>query len=386
MEALLKQLAPQVLGVVVRKYRDFAACEDAVQEALLAAAQQWPRDGTPAHPKGWLVRVAAWKMTDRVRGEVARKRREEQVVSLVPAGMAEIEIDGVGDDTLAMLFACCHPALSTPSQIALTLRAVGGLTTAEIARAFLVPEATMAQRISRAKASVADAGIEMPEAAERAQRMVAVLHVLYLIFNQGYTDQRTDLATEAIRLTRAVRRLLPDDLDVAGLLALMLLTDARRGARGQDQLIPLDEQDRSRWDRALIAEGTALVADAMPAGGAYAIQAAIAALHDEAPSHAATDWPQIAALYGVLEAREPGPLVTLSRAIAVAMVDGPAAGLALLDRLGDVGYRGTAARGHLLALAGDLDGARACFRAAAAKTTSTVERDFLLRKASSTPG
>jgi predicted RNA polymerase sigma factor len=285
-----------------------------------------------------------------------------------------------------MLFACCHPALSTASAIALTLRAAGGLTTAEIARAFLVPEATMAQRISRAKHAIATSNVplEMPESAERAARLVAVMHVLYLIFNEGYTDRRGDLATEALRLVR----LLPDEPEVAGLRALMLLTDARRDARtGPDgELVPLAEQDRARWDAAQIAEGIALVSATLPRGeiGAYQIQAAIAACHDEAARVEDTDWPQILALYEVLEAIEPGPMVTLNRAIALAMVRGPTAGLALvapLDAELAHSHRLDAVRGHLLEQAGDIAGAIACYRRAAARTTSTAERDYLALKA-----
>jgi RNA polymerase sigma factor (sigma-70 family) len=399
MQALLRELAPQVLGAIVRRYRDFAAAEDAVQDALIAAATQWPRDGMPDHPRAWLIRVAAWRMTDHVRGEAARKRREQVVVSLVPAEMQLVDADALPevDDTLVLLFTCCHPALSPGSAIALTLRAVAGLTTAEIARAFLVPEATMAQRISRAKATIAGSGVpfEVPDAAERAARLAAVLHVLYLIFNEGYTDQRADLATEAIRLTRALFALTPDDAEVAGLLALMLLTDARRLARsGPDgELVPLTEQDRARWDRAQIAEGVALVCQALPRApaGAYCVQAAIAACHDEAARVEDTDWPQILALYDVLERLEPNPMVSLNRAVAVAMVHGPAAGLTILDALAADervrrNHRLDAVRGHLLERAGDRAGAIACFERAAARTTSVPERNYLALKAAALRG
>ncbi len=388
MDALLRELAPQVLGAIVRRYHDFAASEDAVQEALIAAATQWPKGGMPDNPRGWLIRVAAWRMTDHVRREVARRRREEVVVSLVPAEMQAIDVDAVPDDTLELLYTCCHPALSTASAIALTLRAVGGLTTAEIARAFLVPEATMAQRISRAKQTIATSGVPLavPEPAER--RLVAVMHVLYLVFNEGYTDQRTDLAAEAIRLVRIVHAHRPDEPEVAGLLALMLLTDARRAARtGPDgELIPLDEQDRSRWDAAQIAEGLALVAATLPRGriGAYQIQAAIAACHDEAPRADDTDWPQILALYEVLARIEDNPMATLNRAIAAAMVHGPAAGLAMLAPLEDSlahSHRLDAVRAHLLERAGDTAGAIAGYRRAAARTTSIAERNYLAMKA-----
>ena len=399
-EELLRELAPQVLGAVIRRFRDFAASEDAVQQALLAAAQRWPGDGVPEDPRAWLIRVASRRMIDHVRAEVARRRREELVVSLVPAEDQLVlpEEGGERDDTLTLLFMCCHPALSPSSAIALTLRAVGGLTTAEIARAFLVPEATMAQRISRAKQSIRASGapFELPTAEDAATRLAAVLHVLYLIFSEGYTASsgaeltRSDLSSEALRLTRLLHRLLPDDGEVAGMLALMLLTDARRAARTgpAGELIPLDEQDRSRWDAAAIAEGVALISATLPRGavGAYQLQAAIAAVHDEAASAEETDWPQILALYGVLLEMSDNPMVALNHAIAVAMVEGPAAGLARLDALtGDERlaghYRLEAVRGHLLERAGDREKAREYYRRAAERTTSAPERDYLLMKA-----
>ena len=399
-EELLRELAPQVLGAVIRRFRDFAASEDAVQQALLAAAQRWPGDGVPEDPRAWLIRVASRRMIDHVRAEVARRRREELVVSLVPAEDQLVlpEEGGERDDTLTLLFMCCHPALSPSSAIALTLRAVGGLTTAEIARAFLVPEATMAQRISRAKQSIRASGapFELPTAEDAATRLAAVLHVLYLIFSEGYTASsgaeltRSDLSSEALRLTRLLHRLLPDDGEVAGMLALMLLTDARRAARTgpAGELIPLDEQDRSRWDAAAIAEGVALISATLPRGavGAYQMQAAIAAVHDEAASAEETDWPQILALYGVLLEMSDNPMVALNHAIAVAMVEGPAAGLARLDALaGDERlaghYRLEAVRGHLLERAGDREKAREYYRRAAERTTSAPERDYLLMKA-----
>ena len=399
-EELLRELAPQVLGAVIRRFRDFAASEDAVQQALLAAAQRWPGDGVPEDPRAWLIRVASRRMIDHVRAEVARRRREELVVSLVPAEDQLVlpEEGGERDDTLTLLFMCCHPALSPSSAIALTLRAVGGLTTAEIARAFLVPEATMAQRISRAKQSIRASGapFELPTAEDAATRLAAVLHVLYLIFSEGYTASsgaeltRSALSSEALRLTRLLHRLLPDDGEVAGMLALMLLTDARRAARTgpAGELIPLDEQDRSRWDAAAIAEGVALISATLPRGavGAYQLQAAIAAVHDEAASAEETDWPQILALYGVLLEMSDNPMVALNHAIAVAMVEGPAAGLARLDALaGDERlaghYRLEAVRGHLLERAGDREKAREYYRRAAERTTSAPERDYLLMKA-----
>src|SRR5688572_13990719 len=397
-EQLLRELVPQVLGATMRRYGDFAAAEDAVQEALFAAATQWPREGMPDNPRGWLIQVASRRMTDHIRSESARRRREhdaaQQIDELVPA----IEHDAAQDDTLILLFMCCHEALTSSSAIALTLRAVGGLTTAEIARAYFVPESTMAQRISRAKSTVKASGIpfRLPSEGELTARLGSVLHVLYLIFNEGYTSsdgaqlQRSDLAGEAIRLTRAVYRSLPDEGDVRGLLALMLLTDARRDARtGPDgELIPLDKQDRSRWDRAQIAEGVRLVTDALSSGsvGLYQVQAAIAAVHDEAARAGDTDWPQILALYTVLKGLSDNPMIALNHAIAAAMVDGPAAGLQLLQDLDADGrmtnhHRLHAVRAHLLEMAGDREGAIAHYRAAAGRTTSIPERNYLMVQA-----
>lgn len=402
---LLRELAPQVLGAVLHRFRDLPACEDAVQDALLAATVQWPRDGWPDNPRGWLIQVALRRMTDQVRSAIARGRREAAIaadVSLVVAPDLYHEPALDPDDTLALLFMCCHPALTPTSAIALTLRAVGGLTTAEIARAFLVPEATMAQRISRAKQSIQASSIAfgLPESAERAERLGAVLSVLYLIFNEGYTAssgtelQRSDLANEAIRLARLLRELLPRDAEVAGLLALMLLTDARRDARTgpHGELVPLDEQDRSRWDRAAIAEGVALVSAALSRGsiGPYQLQAAIAAVHDEARHARDTDWPQILALYGVLLRMGDNPVVRLNHAIATAMVHGPAAGLELLAPLdADPRIRGShrldAVSAHLLERRGDRDAAIALYRSAATKTTSIPERNYLLMRAAREP-
>lgn len=410
---LLRELAPAALGSIVRRFRDFSASEDALQEALLAAATQWPAQGVPDEPIGWLVRVASRRMADAVRSEVARSRREALVVSLVPPeeqlafppDLDAPDAERDGDDALVLLFMCCHPSLSTSSAIALTLRAVGGLTTAEIARAFLVPEATMAQRISRAKQTIKASQVPfgLPTAEERAARTGAVLRVLYLIFNEGYTASagaqlvRDDLASEAIRLTRALHAQVaraPEHAalrgEVAGLLALLLLTDARRAARTgpAGELIPLDEQDRGRWDGAAIAEGTALVATALSSGpaGEYAVQAAIAALHDEAPRVEATDWPQILALYDVLVRISDSPMARLSRAVAVAMVHGPAAGLALLPALeADARLAGShrvlAVRAHLLERQGERGAAIAAFAQAAARATSAPERDYLLTRA-----
>jgi RNA polymerase sigma factor (sigma-70 family) len=399
-EHLLRELAPQVLGAVMRRYRDFAACEDAVQEALIAAAQQWPRDGLPDNPRGWLIQVASRRMVDQVRSDIARRQREHAVAldlgQTVAAASVESRPDE--DETLTLLFMCCHPSLTTASAEALTLRAVGGLTTAQIANAFLVPESTMAQRISRAKQTIRASGVpfEAPAPRARTERLESVLHVLYLIFNEGYTTsvgtglQRFDLASEAIRLTRAVRQLMPDDPEVTGLLALMLLTDARRLARSgpAGELIPLPRQDRAKWDRDAIAEGVALLTATLAKGrvGPYQLQAAVAAVHDESPRHEDTDWPQIAALYGLLERMRDNPMVTLNRAIAVAMVQGPAAGLEMLDALAADGrlagsHRLDAVRGHLLEMAGDRDGAVRHYLAAANRTTNTAERNYLLTQA-----
>ena len=388
-EDLLHQLAPQVLGALVRRYGRFDACEDAVQEALLAAALQWPVEGEPDNPSGWLITVASRRLTDQLRSEHARRRREETLASEVPQGEAVDE-----DDTLTLLFMCCHPALSPPSQLALTLRAVGGLTTAQIASAFLVPEATMAQRISRAKQRIKATEIPfgMPPEPEWSERLRVVLHVLYLIFNEGYTAtsgpdlQRLELTREAIRLTREVRRLLPEDGEVAGLLALMLLTDARRAARTRPDgaLVPLAKQDRALWDRGLIREGVDLVSDTLARAplGPYQVQAAIAAIHDEAPRAQDTDWPQILALYDVLERLSPNPMVTLNRAVAVATVHGPRAGLRLLETLDDddrvaAHHRLEVVRGHLLEMAGDDAAAITSYRTAARRTTSLPERRYL---------
>ncbi len=392
-EDLLRELAPQVLGALARRYGQFNACEDAVQEALLAAALQWGTDGVPDNPRAWLTTVASRRLVDEWRSESARRRREEaSALDPVPAEAA------ASDDTLTLLFLCCHPSLSPPSQVALTLRAVGGLTTTEIAKAFLVPEATMAQRISRAKQTIKAAGVSfaMPAAAELGDRLRGVLHVLYLVFNEGYTSsagadlQRTDLTGEAIRLARLLRALAPAEGAVAGLLALMLLTDARRAARSDEygSIIPLTEQDRSSWQHDLIAEGVALLTATLGRGpvGPYQLQAAIAAVHDEAVSDAETDWPQILALYDVLDRTSPSPIVTLNRAVAVARVHGPRAGLALLgtldadDRLAQT-HRLDAVRGHLLELAGDLPAARECYQRAANKTGSMPEQRYLALRA-----
>jgi RNA polymerase sigma factor (sigma-70 family) len=398
-EELLRELAPQVLGAVVRRYGNFDTSEDAVQEALLAASLQWPKEGVPSNPRGWLIRVAARRVTDQLRSESARRRREATAATLVPPDELHVSAPGEDhapdqDDTLTLLFLCCHPALTPASQVALTLRAVGGLTTPQIASAFLVPDATMAQRISRAKASIKSSGIpfRMPPEEERAGRMSALLHVLYLIFNEGYTAtsgpdlQRPELSSEAIRLTRAVHRLLPDDGEVAGLLALMLLTDARRPARTapDGNLIPLQEQDRRLWNGKLIEEGVALITRTLTRGpvGPYQIQAAIAAIHDEASRTEDTDWPQILALYELLERISPNPMVTLNRAVALAMARGPQEGLDLLatldadERMAEH-HRLFAVRAHLLEMAGDPEAARSTYIRAARLTTSLPEQRYL---------
>ena len=401
-EYLLRDLAPQVLGAVMRRFGDFAAAEDAVQEALIAAALQWPREGTPDNPRGWLIHVAARRMTDQVRSDVARREREALLARQEwPFGDPEaIEPESPidEDDTLVLLFMCCHPALTPSSAIALTLRAVGGLATAEIANAFLVPEATMAQRISRAKQTVKTSSVpfEMPAESERAERLASVLHVLYLIFNEGYTASagndlhRADLSNEAIRLTRAVRALLPRDGEVAGLLALMLLTDARRPARTGEsgELIPLEKQDRSLWNRDAIAEGIALVTHTLSKGtiGFYSLQAAIAAVHDEAERAEETDWPQILALYDVLKRMTDNPMIALNRAIASAMVHGPKSALELVDAIATEGrlassHRLDAVRAHLLELDGQHAAAITHYLAAAARTASIPERDYLTTQA-----
>ena len=402
-ENLLRALAPQVLGPLVRRFGDFAAAEDAVQEALLAASNQWPVEGLPDNPRGWLIQVGARRMTDHIRAELARRRREAVVVMQAPPDEAVVPALDAGavveqDDTLILLFMCCHPALTRPSSIALTLRAVGGLTTAEIARAFFVPEATMAQRISRAKQAIRTSGVPftLPTADERGARLDAVLRVLYLIFNEGYAAtsgpalQRADLSGEAIRLSRAAHELLPGEVEVAGLLALMLLTDARRQARTgpEGELIPLTEQDRGLWDRGAIDEGIALISATLRRGtpGPYQLQAAIAAVHDEAARAEDTDWPQILALYDVLKRMSPNPMIALNHAVAAAMVHGPAAGIALLDTLDAEGqlagnHRVDAVRAHLLERHGDHVAAVAHYRAAANKTTSIPERNYLLMRA-----
>jgi RNA polymerase sigma factor (sigma-70 family) len=407
-EDLLRELAPRVLGTLARRYGQFDECEDAVQEALLAAAVQWPEEGTPRQPQAWLTTVARRALVDRWRSESARRRREEASAALEPraagADAADVATEAGGaDDTLTLFFLCCHPALSPPSQLALVLRAVGGLSTAEVAAAFLVPPGAMTRRIHRAKETIRAAGatFTMPPAGERADRLGVVLRALYLMFNEGYTAsagpvlQRPDLTREAVRLTRLLHRLLPGDGEVTGLLSLMLLTDARRAARTESDgaIVPLADQRRDLWDQADTTEGLALLHAVLGAGpvGPYQMQAAIAAVHDEAGTAEATDWPQILALYDVLSRIAPGPLVTLSRAVALAMVNGPRAGLALIGTLDDEArathtHRIDAVRGHLLELAGDHAAARDAYLAASHRTTSLPEQRYLTLRAARLPG
>jgi RNA polymerase sigma factor (sigma-70 family) len=400
-DGLLRRLTPRVLGAVVRRYGHFDTCEDAVQEALLAAARQWRADGVPERPHAWLIRVASRRLTDLLRAEQARRRREGAVASWVlPQDRVAPPADadrGDGDDTLVLLMLCCHPALSQASQIALTLRAVGGLSTPEIARALLTSEASTTRRITRAKRTIQDSGVpfRLPPAAERAERLATVLHVLYLIFTEGYAAtagpdlHRPDLAAEAIRLTETLHDLLPDDAEVAGLLALMLLTDARAPARTTEDgdLVPMHEQDRTRWKGASIRRGVELISRALPHGpvGPYQLQAAIAAVHDEAANAADTDWPQIVALYDLLRKVAPGPVIELNRAVAVAMADGPTAGLALIDALDDPrlarDHRLHATRAHLLEMSGDPAGARAAYLLAAGHATNERHARYLLIRA-----
>ena len=385
-ENVVRTAVPQVLAAVVRRYGDFDTSEDAVQEALLAAARQWPAEGVPDDPKAWLIRVAARRRIEMLRTDQARRRRE----AVPPDPPADVR----GDDELTLLLLCCHPALTPVSQVALTLRAVGGLTTAEIARALLVPESTVGQRITRAKRRIRETGARfaLPSDTELGERLPGVRQVLYLIFNEGSTASsgaklhRVELTTEAIRLTRQLRRRLPDDGEVAGLLALMLLTDARRPARtaADGALVPLADQDRTRWDRAAIDEGVEIITAALrdTAVGPFQVQAAIAAIHDEAPTAADTDWPQILQLYGLLQVLAPGPMVTLNRIVALAEVDGPRAALRALDEACLVGHhRVFAVRAHLLEQAGEADAARDAYREAARQTLSLPERLYLESRA-----
>ncbi len=391
MEELLRELAPRVLAVLVRRHGAFGTCEDAVQEALLAAHLQWPRAGIPDNPEGWLITVASRRWIELWRNETARRRREETAAALAPPDPDPVP---GGDDTLTLLLLCCHPSLTRASQVALTLRAVGGLTTAEIARAYLVPDATIGQRVSRAKQRIKGTRFTMPPAAELPERVAAVLHVLYLIFNEGYTASagpalnRVELSSEAIRLTRRLHTLLPGDGEVTGLLALMLLTDARRPARTRPDggLVPLSDQDRTRWDTDAVTEGVALITDSIATTrvGAYQLQAAIAAVHAEAGRAEDTDWRQILALYDMLATITPGPMLTLNRAVAVAMVHGPRAGLRCLDEARpalEEHHRFHAVRAHLHDLAGDPEAARLGYEKAARLALSIPEQRYLTARA-----
>ncbi|WP_026549435.1 sigma-70 family RNA polymerase sigma factor [Arthrobacter sp. Br18] len=397
-EELLRHLTPQVLGALARRCGDFSAAEDAVQEALLAAVQAWPRSGVPANPVGWLIRVAQRRLIDDIRSDAARRAREVLVAvdPTVPGDVAgnSRQQSSAEDDTLTLLMLCAHPCLGPASAIALTLRAVGGLTTAQIAAAFLVPESTMGQRISRAKQSIRAAGarFEPPAPKDRRERVRAVLAVVYLMFNEAYVSHRDgldrpDLALEALRIARLLVGSAPGDPEAVGLLSLLLLTHARRPARTDHagRLVPLDEQDRRLWDAGMIEEGHGLLLRALGAGavGPYQVQAAIAALHDEASSAEATDWPQISALYTLLERMAPGPMVTLNRAIAVGMVSGPQAALTLLDGLEILSdhHRLHAVRAHLLERIGRLTEARSEFERAAGLTANTAEHYYLITRA-----
>ncbi len=390
-EDLLRRSAPRALAAVARRFGDFGEAEDAVQEALLEGSRQWPAQGVPESPVGWLIAVASRRMTDRIRAESARRRREEAVAA-EPAPGAAAE----ADDTLTLMFMCCHPALTPASAIALTLRAVAGLTTAEIAAAFLVPEATMGQRIARAKKTIerSPEPFAMPPAAERADRLRSVLRVVYLIFNEGYAASegaelaRAELSGEAIRLARIAALALPAEPEAGGLLALLLLTDARRPARtdASGEIVPLDQQNRGLWDRGEIEEGLGVLAAALARGavGEYQLQAAIAAVHDRAARAEDTDWAEIVGLYGLLEGVAGGPMVALNRAVAVAMAEGPEAGLARVEAIaGELGdhHRLHAVRAHLLEMAGDEASAAAEYARAAERTSSLPEQRYLTKRA-----
>jgi RNA polymerase sigma factor (sigma-70 family) len=401
LEDVLRRESPHVLTAVLRRHGDFGDCEDATQEALAAAAEQWPRDGVPDYPRGWLIRVASRRLIDQTRSDRARAAREEVLLAADPASsLAGLDLDQAAavDDSLTLLLLCCHPALTRPSQVALTLRSVSGLTTAQVAAAFLVPEPTMAQRLSRARTTLKASGarFELPDEAQLPERVAAVLDVLYLVFNEGYTRSAghalldTAMTSEAIRLARELRRQLPDHDEVAGMLALMLLTQSRQAARtdhGGD-LIPLADQDRQAWDAALIAEGVAIVEEVLPRGhvGPFQVQAAIAAVHAEAPTWAVTDWPQISLLYRMLEQLTPSPAVTLNRAVAVGMAEGPGPGLQIIDGLLEDPtmqrhHRTYAVRAHLLEMAGDRPGAARDYARAAQLTASWPEQRYLNSRA-----
>ena len=395
LEDLLRRLAPQVLGALLRRFgtEQFDLCEDAVQEALLEAYEQWPAVGAPGSPQGWLVTAARRRMIDRIRSDARRREREASEARLLHPLADFVPVEQ--DDSLQVLMLCCHPALTRSAQVALTLRTVGGLSTVQIARTYLLPEATIAQRISRAKTRIKDSGARFPEpaGADVEQRLEAVLTVIYLMFNEAHTASSgddlydVDLAAEAIRLARQVHAQRPDHGEAAGLLALMLLTDARRAARLDDhgRMVPLDEQDRSRWDLDKITEGVRLVEDTLPGRvpSPYLVQAAIAALHDQADSTESTDWEEILALYVILEQLTGNPVVSLNRTVAAAMVHGPERGLELLDQLDGLAadnHRVLAVRAHLLERIGD-PSATGVYLDAAGRTASIAERDYLRTRA-----
>ncbi|HYN67334.1 MAG TPA: DUF6596 domain-containing protein [Ornithinibacter sp.] len=389
----MRDLATQVVGILTRRSGDFAAAEDAVQEALVAAHTTWPRDGIPDNPRAWLVTAAARRLVDEQRSAAARRPREIGWAAGEPTGAPVVH----DDDSLAVLLLCCHPVLSSASAVALTPRAVGGLTTAEVARAHLVPETTMAQRISRAKRTLRDTAepFALPPEDRLGTRVQRALAVIYLLFNEGYAAStgaaltRADRSAEAIRLGRLAHRLLPGEREATALLALMLLLEARRPARvtPSGDLVPLAEQDRRLWDRRLVTEGTTLLDSTLGGEGGpgpYQVQAAIAAVHDRAPTAADTDWPQVLALYGLLEQVAPSPFVTLARAVAMAEAEGPEAAGPLLDRLAGVlgdHQRRQAVRGHVAQLRGDRAAARRHYLAAAARATNLAERRHLTRLA-----
>jgi RNA polymerase sigma factor (sigma-70 family) len=404
LEQVLRTESGRIVGALMRRFGDLDLAEDCYQDACLAAWEHWPTDGEPDNPGGWLMTAARNRAVDRLRREARRLGKESESSGLRPgqeptvAGPEDVA-DPLDDDELQLLLLCCHPALAPEAQVALTLRTVGGLTTAEIARAFLLPLPTMAQRLARAKRKIALAGIpfRLPAADELPDRLAAVRQVVYLVFSEGYaatgTDSvvRPDLSGEAIRLGRLLASVTPDDAETGALLGLMLLHDARRPARvGADgALVPLDEQDRSAWNAAQIEEGLGLVEAALVTGpvGRYQLQAAVAALHAQAASPSATDWPQILALYRLLETVAPGPAVSVNRVVALAMVEGPGAALVELNRLTAAGlleplpaHRVLAVRAHLLERAGRLEEAAVQYRAAAAAATTQPERDYLRRR------
>lgn len=390
-ERIFREEYGRIVASLVRRFGDIDVAEDAASEALLVALEKWPVDGTPPNPGAWLTTTAGNKAIDKIRREQQRDVKH-QAAQMIHDDTPHEPTGIVEDDRLRLIFTCCHPALAPEARVALTLRLLGGLTVAEIAAAFLVPETTMAQRITRAKAKIKGANIpyRVPSADDLGERVAAVLAVLYLVFNEGYLATsgddpvRSELTDEAIRLGRVLRSLLPDEPEVTGLLALMLLTDARRPSRVADgELVPLDEQDRGGWDRQLIVEGHELVRECLAIGrpGRYQILAAINAVHTDARAWADTDWPQIAALYSQLAAIDPSPIVALNRAVAVAELDGPDVGLAEVDRLGLTSYHAWhATRAHLLRRLGRSAEAREAYDAAIALIDNPAERAFLTRR------